>query len=490
MKQKTCLINGKWSLAIGETLTSINPSTGKVVWKGPSASKEEIKRAVASAHQAFEDWSKFSVDERMEWLRAFAKILEKQKKEFATLISEEMGKPYWESLTEVAAMINKIEISYQAYQDRCREVSADMDVGRRYTRFRPHGVVAVLGPFNFPGHLPHGHIVPAILAGNTVVFKPSEYTPRVGEAMARIWQEAALPAGVINLVQGGPPTGEALLQHPGIQGIYFTGSVSTGHAIHRMMAEHPEKILAMEMGGNNPLIVDDVEDVKAAAYLTIQSAFITSGQRCSCARRLIVPKGEKGSRFLTELISLTQKIQVGPYTQRPEPFMGPVISSVMAQKILLTALNLHKKGGIFLSPLERFKKDSAFLRPGIMDVSDVNDRPDEEIFGPFLQVIRVRNFEAAIQEANRTAFGLSAGLLSDDPQRYQKFYQKVHAGVVTWNRPLTGASSAAPFGGVGKSGNARPSAYFAADYCSYPVASMEQEKAILPQQPTPGIALK
>ena len=303
------------------------------------------------------------------------------------------------------------------------------------------------------------------------------------------WEQAGLPPGVINLVQGGRETGRSLSGSPGIDGLFFTGSWPTGKSLSEQLAAHPEKILALEMGGNNPLVIGDISDTKAAAYATIQSAYLTSGQRCTCARRLIVPVGESGDRFLKELQTMIGNIKVGPYTDTPEPFMGPVISEAAASRLMEAQESLKTKGGVPLVEMRRFKSGTGLISPGLMDVTNVPERPDEEYFGPFLQVIRVPGFNEAIEEANKTSYGLSAGLISNRKEHYEEFYRKVRAGVINWNVQLTGASSSAPFGGVGHSGNHRPSAYYAADYCSYPVASMEAEELQMPGSVSPGITL-
>jgi succinylglutamic semialdehyde dehydrogenase len=241
------------------------------------------------------------------------------------------------------------------------------------------------------------------------------------------------------------------------------------------------------MGGNNPLIVHKIHDFDAAAYWTIQSVYITSGQRCSCARRLIVVDDRDGMIFIEHLASMIQRIIVGRYTDTPEPFMGPVISDASATKLLEARDKLLDQGGRSIIEMESIGARAAMLRPGLIDVTAVEKRADEEHFGPLLQLIRVKDLDEAIAEANRTRFGLTAGLFSDDRAPWETFYKKIRAGVVNWNRPMTGASGQLPFGGVGCSGNNRPSAYFAADYCSYPVASMEMETLKMPEKPTPGL---
>ncbi len=463
---------------------SINPATGQTVWEGSAAEAREIDHAVKAARAAFAGWSNTAIERRIAFLNAFAGQLKLHRAKLAEGISREIGKPGWEAGGEVDAMIGKIPVSISAYQERRRVVENAGAV----TRFKPHGVVAVFGPFNFPGHLPNGHIVPALLAGNTVVFKPSEMAPLVAQETFDLWRAGGLPDGVLNLVQGGGETGKYLAAHPDLDGLFFTGSAAVGLSLRRAMADHPERILALEMGGNNPLIVHETANLPAAAYQTIQSAFLTAGQRCTCARRLIVPIGSAGDQFVDALIAAMAKIRVGAFTDDPEPFMGPVISDVAGRRLLDAQRDLQRRGGKTLVEMRSLRDRPAMLAPGLMDVTAVENRGDDEWFGPFLQLIRVADFDAALMEANRTAYGLSAGLLSDRRDLYEKFLGAIRAGVVNWNRPITGASGSLPFGGVGKSGNHRPSGYYAADYCSYAVASMETAKLELPQKLTPGIA--
>jgi succinylglutamic semialdehyde dehydrogenase len=386
-------------------------------------------------------------------------------------------------------MVNKVAISIQSYRERTGEKSGPLADATAVLRHKPHGVVAVFGPYNFPGHLPNGHIVPALLAGNAVIFKPSELTPKVAELTVKCWVEAGLPAGVLNLVQGARETGVALAGNPGIDGLFFTGSSRTGNLLHQQFAGRPDKILALEMGGNNPLVVDQVQDVDAAVYTIIQSAFISAGQRCTCARRLLVPEGAWGDALLARLVSVASTIKVGAFDAQPSPFMGSVISLDAARHLLKAQEHLIASGAVALLAMSQPLQNAALLTPGILDVTAVADRPDEEFFGPLLQVIRYADFDAAITEANATQYGLAAGLLSDSAERYQQFLIESRAGIVNWNKQLTGAASSAPFGGVGASGNHRASAYYAADYCAYPVASLESETLALPATLTPGVSL-
>ncbi|WP_177411050.1 MULTISPECIES: succinylglutamate-semialdehyde dehydrogenase [unclassified Pseudomonas] len=485
----TLHIAGAWQDGQGEPFESLNPVTQQVIWKGRSATSTQVDTAVKAARQAFPAWATRTLEERIAVLEAFAATLKRRADELARCIGEETGKPLWESATEVTSMVNKVAISIQSYRERTGEKSGPLGDATAVLRHKPHGVVAVFGPYNFPGHLPNGHIVPSLLAGNAVVFKPSELTPKVAELTVQCWVEAGLPAGVLNLVQGARETGMALAANAGIDGLFFTGSSRTGNALHQQFAGRPDKILALEMGGNNPLVVDQVADVDAAVYTVIQSAFISAGQRCTCARRLLVPRGTWGDAFVARLVQVSETIQVGAFDEQPAPFMGSVISLGAARALIDAQDRLLACGAVALLEMSQPDVNAALLTPGILDVTQVADRSDEELFGPLLQVIRYTDFDAAIAEANNTQYGLAAGLLSDSQARYQQFWLQSRAGIVNWNKPLTGAASSAPFGGVGASGNHRASAYYAADYCAYPVASLESHALALPTSLTPGITL-
>ncbi|MEH6473478.1 MAG: succinylglutamate-semialdehyde dehydrogenase [Halopseudomonas sp.] len=485
---ESLFIDGHWLAGLGPEFESLNPAEGSPIWQGRGASESQVDQAVSAARQAFPSWASIGFEARADKLRAFGQRLDAEREMLAESIAEETGKPLWESRTEVTAMIGKIEISIKAYQQRTGTQQSDLAGAKAVLRHKPHGVVAVFGPYNFPAHLPNGHIIPALLAGNTIVLKPSEQTPRVAELMVKLWQQVELPDGVINLLQGDKQTGIKLAQHPQLDGLFFTGSSQTGQLLHQQFGGHPSKILALEMGGNNPLIVDRVADTKAAIHDTLQSAYITAGQRCTCARRLLVPQGAEGDRFVEGLINAISKIRVGRYNDDPQPFIGSLISEQAADNILTAQAKLQSMGGSSLVESYKLEAGTGLLTPGLIDVTAIAALPDQEYFGPLLQLIRYDSFEQAIELANQTSYGLSAGVFCDDRALYQQFLLHSRAGIINWNKPLTGASSAAPFGGIGASGNHRPSAFYAADYCSYPVASVESEQLQLPAQLSPGLA--
>jgi len=455
-------------------IVSTEPATGAVLWRGKIS---DVDAEVDIARQAWAEWASRPLAVRTEALRRFVNVVHAKREAFADTIARETGKPLWEARTEVDSVVAKVEISIDAYNERTaqRRLEGDMN-SRQALRHKPHGVMAVLGPYNFPAHLPNGHIVPALIAGNAVVFKPSEKTPASGSMLVACYHAAGIPTGVVRTVIGGPETGKALAAHPDIDGLLFTGSARTGIALNRQFADNPGKILALEMGGNNPIVVWDAPDIYAAAVLVIQSAFLSAGQRCTAARRLIVADGAHEA-LLAQIERLAKRLIIGEPHREPAPFMGPVIDNEVADGLQESFLALLIKGGRPLLQMERPVEGRPFLTPAMVDVTGVAERVDVEMFGPLLQVIRVPDFEAALLEANNTRYGLSASLIGGSPKLYDQFWSNIRAGIVNWNKPTNGASSKAPFGGIGLSGNHRPSAYYAADYCAYPVVSTEEENA-------------
>lgn len=488
MQNEDLYINGKWISGIGPEIVSINPATAEEVWRGKSANNEQIQAAINAARQSLINWSALSFNERLVYLENFTKIITEKQQELTEALALETGKPIWEAKTEITGMIGKLDVSKTAYNDRCKEMTREMQGFSSVTRHKPHGVLVVLGPFNFPGHLPNGHIIPALIAGNTIVFKPSELTSRFAILMTKCWEQAQLPAGVLNLILGAGDVGQALVSSREVDGILFTGSFATGHQIAKASVDFPKRILALEMGGNNPLVVSKPKDIAAAVYLTIQSAFTTAGQRCTCARRLIVINDAIGKEFVQKLCETIPNIKIGAFTEQPEPFMGPLISVRAADKVMQAFNSLVKSGAKVLVGMQKLKENLAFVTPCILDVTGI-EQNDDEVFGPLLRLTWVDNFKDAVIAANNTGYGLSAGLIGNDESEYREFLQNINAGIVTWNRPTVGSSSSAPFGGLGKSGNHRPSAYYAADYCAYPIASMESADLSLPQALNPGIKL-
>jgi succinylglutamic semialdehyde dehydrogenase len=401
----------------------------------------------------------------------------------------ESGKPLWESNGEVTTAISKVANSIEAIEAR-RWESSDT-TSRNAIRFRPLGCMLVLGPYNLPLHLPGAHIVPSLLAGNTVLFKPSEKSPAVGEWIQRAWEQAGLPAGVLTLFHGSVEQAKHAVSLASLSGVLFTGSHGAGVQIHRQLAGRPECMLALEMGGNNAMIVDQISDRRAAMIAIIQSAYITSGQRCTCARRLIVVDSPENRGFIHELADAIKRIQVDSPIASPQPYMGALVSDSAAQSILDAQSHLRTLGCQSLLESKRMRGHPAILTPGLMfagaDVSENLAKLDQENFGPLLVASMAQDIDHAIEKANQTSYGLSAGILSDSRDSYDRFVSRVKAGIINWNTATTGATGRLPFGGVGASGNHRPSGFYAADYCSDPVASIENPVIELPPKMPPGL---
>lgn len=468
-------IDGRWRAGGGATFAKTCPATGETVWEGSSADGRDVMAAVASARAAFPAWARRPQAERTAILERYAEEIGKRAEAIAEVISREMGKALWDSRGEAATMKAKIAVSIAAQTERAGERTEAAAFGSAQLTHRPHGVMAVFGPFNFPGHLPNGHIVPALLAGNTCVFKPSELAPGVAALIAECFEAAGLPPGCVNIIQGGRETGAALIEQD-INGLLFTGSAATGVFFHRHFAGRPDVILALEMGGNNPLIIWDPADIDAAADIAAQSAYLTTGQRCSCARRVILPEGKFGDAVVDGIVERAKALKIGAWNE-PDIFMGPLVSERARQQALAFQKAVLGHGAKALLTLEGLERGGGFVSAGVLDVTGAADIPDEELFGPLMQVVRVKTFEEAIARANATKYGLSGGLVCDDGARWETAYAEMRAGVLNRNRPTAGASGAMPFGGPGLSGNLRPGAYYAADYCAWPQASQLADKA-------------
>ena len=486
-------MDDQWTEGSGPELLSKDPLDQELIWSGREASTEQAHQVIQISKDRFFSWSHTSFEQREEIMKNYGRVLNHKKDELALLISKEMGKPLWESLTEVQAMIAKVDLSIKAHLDRCGERRQSLEDALSITRFHPIGVCLILGPFNLPAHLPNGHLIPALLAGNTVILKPSEKTPAVGEWMMRALIQAGLPNGVVQLLQGGIALSQSLVQSHDINIIAFTGSYQAGAAIHKACSGYPEKMLALEMGGNNPLVIWDTSKISLAAYSTILSSYITSGQRCVCARRLIVPEGPLGDALIKRLSNMMKGIQVKTWDKRPEGFIGPLIDEQAGINVLNAQDKAIDSGATSHVLSTTIYEHPAMLSPSLLEWEDhevyKQTMEDHEIFGPLLQVFRVPSFEKAVDLANDTNYGLAAGLISDKKERWEYFHHHVRAGITNWNRQITGALSSAPFGGVGHSGNFRPSAYFASDYCSYPSASIEVEELKKPANTMTGLEI-
>lgn len=482
------LIGGRWAPLSGDGITSVNPARpAEIIWQA-SSRLEHVDQAVRAAREAQPVWARWGRDRRFAVLRRYAEICKARQAEMTALIADETGKVMWDAAGEAAALSAKVDITLDASEHGgLRRVTdyeipfTDSRTGR--TWFRPHGVMAVIAPFNFPAHLANGHIVPALAMGNTIVLKPSNKSAAVGQLMAEFHDqalnEAGAPPGVFNLVQGTRDVANALMTHADIDGILFTGSWPVGRKILEANLDYPGRIIALELGGNNPAVVLPDCDLRQAVVECARSAFVTTGQRCTCTRRIIVHR-DIADRFISALCKVATNLVVGDPRAEHPVFMGPIISGEARQDVFDAQRSFAASGGEVLveSTAMDSPGDGYFLSPGVMRVNRFTPEPegaagcDCEVFGPFVRVSTADSLDDAIAQANATCFGLAASIFTRDRAAADRFLDEAKAGCVNLNTGTAGASSKLPFGGLGHSGNHRPAGSFSLDYCAYPVAGM------------------
>ena len=465
--------NGEWTYL---SPADLQDEIGKV-----SYSYASVDQSVAAAQDAFKSWKKTSLQERVEYLKKYQSAIKKRELQIAEMIAREIGKPLWEAKTEVSSMVSKVDITINESMKWVSDFQIPhvMENTLGVCRYRPHGVMAVLGPFNFPGHLANGHIVPALLTGNTVVFKPSEKGAFTGQWMAECFHDAGLPAGVFNLIQGEREVGRRLVTHESVSGVLFTGSYEVGMQIKHDTLQQHWKILALEMGGKNSAIVCEGADLNTAVYETLVGAFITSGQRCSATSRVLVHR-KVLDQYVQELHARSKSFTIGhPFDQ---PFMGPVIDQSAMDRYLKFLGIAQREGfemvmrgkalegtyrGYYVAP------SICLQEVGSLESTKKSMYQQTELFAPNLAVIGFDDLEEAIAQANLTQYGLVASVFSQSRSDYEKCLDELEVGLLNWNKSTAGASSRLPFGGIKKSGNHYPTALTSTQYCAYPVASLE-----------------
>ncbi len=447
-----------------------------------------VGHAVRAARGAFPGWSALTMDERAERLRAWSAACARSVERIAGLITRETGKILPESRQEAQLLSDKVAVTLE---ERVRGRIADYDVAGTGTRsnrctWRPYGVMAVIGPFNFPAHLPNGHWVPALLAGNTVVFKPSEKAPATGALMAELMAEAGMPEGVFNLVQGRGDAAAELVAHEGVDGILFTGSWPVGRRILEANLDRPGRMVALEMGGSNPAVVMDDADLRQAVVECVRCAFLTSGQRCTCTRRVVVHRAV-ADRFIAAFVEAARSITVGPGDAVPVPFMGPVISREAREAVLAFQRECAARGEDVLLESRALPGEGWFVTPGVLRARRFERATDREVFGPMVRISVADGLDDAIEQANATEFGLAASVFTRSEGVVQAAMARLRAGCINVNCGTAGASGKLPFGGLGRSGNLRPAGAAMIDACAYPVASMAEpgDAAVIP----PGLTV-
>lgn len=474
-----------------DAIVSANPANpSETVWRGVE-NVDHVSMAIDAARAAAETWALTTFETRRDALLAFKAIADSRAEQMGDLIMRETGKARWDALGEAKILGSKVMVTLESAGNyamgRLRGYTLDLGGGKTGSAmFRPHGVMAVVGPFNFPAHLPNGHIAPALLAGNAVVFKPSDKAPAVGQMLASWYREAlesvGAPAGVVNLVHGAVPVASELVSHPGVDGVLFTGSWPVGRRILELNLDDPGKIVALELGGNNAAVVMPGADLRRAAVECARAAFITTGQRCTCTRRVVVHESV-AERFVTLLVKIASGLIVGDPrgVAGEDVFMGPLISAAACDGALAFQERVASEGGrvAVASTAIDTPQGGHYITPGItlvdrFVVSEETAGCDVEVFGPLLRVATVPSFDDAIQQANATRYGLAASIFTDDEDEARRFLALARAGCININTGTAGASGKLPFGGLGLSGNHRPAGSYSLDYCAHPVASMRE----------------
>ncbi len=449
-------INGQWIQSrSGQTLERRNPADlHDLIGYVPLSSRDEVREAIEAASRARAMWRDTPAPARGKIILRAARLLEEQKDDIARLLTREEGKTVGESLGEILRTINIMEYTAgEARRLTGETMPSELPNNFAYTLRQPLGVVGLITPWNFPVAVPLWKIAPALVCGNTVVWKPSELTPFTSRRALEIFAQAGLPAGVLNMVHGrGEEAGDELVDHPSVRAISFTGSCEVGGIIYAKAARHMKKVQC-EMGGKNPVVVLEDADLELAADNTVAGAFGSTGQRCTATSRVIVEEAV-ADRFVNMLVERAGKLKVGNGAE-PGIHVGPSVDEAQFKKVL-EYIEIGKREAKLVCGGERPKDspaDGYFILPTIFDrVSQDARIAQEEIFGPVLTVIRVKDFDEAIAAANHIRFGLTASIFTTDSNRVFQAAERLECGMVHVNSPTVGGEAHVPFGGIKATG--------------------------------------
>ncbi len=451
-------IGGKWiKSSSGKTVPNINPAdTDEVLCSTPLSSRDEARAAIAAAKEAFLKWKATPAPIRGRLLFKAVHLLQERIEDIAVALTKEEGKILRESRGEIQRAINTMEFTAgEGRRLRGATIPSELPNTFIYTIRQPIGVVGLITPWNFPVAIPIWKIAPALVAGNTVVFKPASYTPLTGVKIVEIFEETGFPPGVLNLVMGaGGIVGDEIVNNPDVHAISFTGSNDVGCALYEQASRRGIRVQC-EMGGKNPLVVLSDADLNLAVEGTIQGGFGSTGQRCTAGSRVVVEESI-ADKFVDLLLEKMDTIHVGNGMD-PQTDMGPsVVESQM--NTVLKYIDIGKsEGARLLKGGKRLTSGSYakgyFVEPTLFDNVTKDMRiAQEEIFGPVVSVIRVKNFEEALEAANSVKFGLSASLYSHDIAKIMRFAEASEVGKVHINSPTIGGEAQAPFGGTKSTG--------------------------------------
>ncbi|MGI9548891.1 MAG: aldehyde dehydrogenase family protein [Bdellovibrionales bacterium] len=419
-------------------------------------------------------WSQKSLKTRKEILSPLKQIFEKKKSLLSEIISRETGKPLWESEMEIQAVLRKIDITFKEGVTRIEQQELQNDegsfVGR--VRFKSRGLLLVIGPFNFPIHLPFSQILAALVAGNSVIFKPSEKTPASCQLFVECLDCLDLPPGVFQMVQGTAKVSQKLAEDSLVDGILFTGSFEVGQKIKEATVKDYWKLLALEMGGYNTSLIWEDYSKEQAILETLKSCFWTAGQRCSSTSQILVHK-KVAQDFIGDFIKEVQKLKVGHW--KDNPFMGSLIDKTSVQKFFRFQKEVEKKGVQILTKGQELSDKGYYVSPGVyqVDSSQAFSIGHQELFTPQVLIYEVNSLEEALKMIHHSGYGLVLAAFTQNPEIRKELFYRAQVGLINYNKSSCGASSYLPFGGLGKSGNHRPAASWMIDSCVNPVAEQE-----------------
>ncbi|HVG33215.1 MAG TPA: aldehyde dehydrogenase family protein [Pyrinomonadaceae bacterium] len=451
-------IGGQWiESASGKTVENRNPAnTDDVLGEFRQATREEARSAVEAASLAFREWRRTPAPTRGRIVARAARLMEEDKENLAQLLTREEGKTIAESRGELQRSINVAEFcAGEARRISGETIQSELPLNFAYTIKQPLGVVAVVTPWNFPVAIPVWKIAPALVAGNSVVFKPASLTPATAVRITEIFEEAGIPPGVLNLILGsGSEAGDEIINHPAVKAVSFTGSNDVGIRLYEQVSRRGAKVQC-EMGGKNPVVVLEDADLDLAVESTAQGAFGSSGQRCTATSRAVVVN-EVADEFVRRITERAQNMRLGAGSD-PATEMGPSVDEGQF-KTVLSYIEIGREDGAELKcGGERATGDGFdkgyFVRPAVFDRVTQDMRvAREEIFGPVLSVLRVKDFDEAMMVANDSEYGLSSSIFTNDAARIFRFVDEIETGMTHINSPTTGGEAHIPFGGIKATG--------------------------------------
>lgn len=449
------------------------------LWECP-VDYSHVDKTINSVVEGHKTWRKLSQEQRNDFLRAYQLEVKKRQDEFALAISYEMGKPLWDAKTEAASLVAKVDVTINDSLPRItnKEIKDILPKTNGHIIYKPIGPCLVIGPFNFPCHLANGQILSALVAGNAIVFKPSEKTCYSAQLMIECFHAAGFPKGVINLLQGDGEIARRLLKEKAIKGVFFTGSKEVGKKILEVTHHDLSKLVSLELGGKNTTILHSDANLEHATGELLKSCFLTSGQRCTSTSIVAIHRSLVDS-FIPKFHDIAKKIIVDhPVESEKEPFMGPLVDQGAVDAYLLF-MGMAKREGfteIMRGKLLERKTKGHYVSPSIHFAEKWNNDSHflhSEVFGPNVTFIPYDTIEEAIAIANATEYGLAAAVFTKDANIFKQCVEEIDSGLVNFNRSTVGASAKLPFGGVKNSGNYHPAALTTVDACVYQMACLE-----------------